>query len=184
MKRSSVFIGLTALLFLFALFTPVLFAQPDKRPAEREGWLNLTPEQKTQFQEFRKARQEERKAFAEQIRKLRTELRELMKDPSANEKKIDGLIDELSGLRATQMKSGIRKSLDMKKIFTPEQLDKLKEARARMERRGMMRQGRGMMPRPLMRRGFRPGRHHGLGWGPGLGLGLDFGIPMQRWRRW
>jgi Spy/CpxP family protein refolding chaperone len=184
MKRTSVFVGLTALHFLFALFTPVVFAQPDKRPAAREDWLNLTPEQKTKLEDFRKARQEERETFSEQMRKMQTDLRELMKDPSANEKNIDGLIDEMSRLRATQMKSGIRKSLDMKKILTPEQLEKLKDGRARMERRGMMRPGRGMMPRPFMRRGFRPGWHRGLGWGPGLGLGPDFGLPMQRWRRW
>jgi Spy/CpxP family protein refolding chaperone len=184
MKRSSVLIGLAAVLLFFTLLSPVLYGQPDKRPAAREEWLNLTPEQKTQLQEFRKARQEERKAFAEQTRKLRADLRELMADPSANEKKIGGLIDEMSRLRATRMKNEIKKSLDMKKIFTPEQLEKLKNLRTRMARRGLMRPGRGMMPRQFMRRGFRPGWHRGWGWRPGWGLGLDFGMPMQRWWRW
>jgi len=184
MKRSSVFIGLTGSLFLLVFLSPVLYGQPDRRPAASEDWLNLTPEQKAQLQELRKSRQEERKTFAEQTRKLRTELRELMNNPSTNEKQIDGLIDEMSRLRAAQLKNGIKKSLDMNKILTPEQQEKLREARARMERRGMMRQGRGMMPRRFMRRGFRPGWHQGPGWGRGLGLGPDFGIPMQRWRRW
>ena len=178
MKRTSVFIGLTALFLLFVLFSPALYGQPDKRPGTREGWLNLDPEQKTKLQEFRKARQEERKAFSEQTRKLRTELRELMKDPSAKEKQIDGLIDEMSRLRASRMKSELKRSVEMTKIFTPEQLEKLKNVRTRMGRRGPLGQGRGMMSGRFMRRGFRPG------WGPGRGLRPHSGIPMQRWRRW
>lgn len=177
MKRTSVFIGLTALFLFFSLLSPAVYGQPDKRPAAREEWLNLTPEQKTKLGEFRKARQEENQAFFEQTRKLRTELRELMKDPSANEKQIDGLIDEMTKLRATRMKNEIKKSVEMKKIFTPEQLEKLKNARARMGRMGPMRPGRGMILRRFMRRGLRR-------WNRGPGMGPDFGFPMPRWWLW
>ena len=191
MKRTSVIIGLAALFLFLSLMSPAVYGQQDRRPAAREEWLNLTPEQKTRLGEFRKARQEERKEFSEQDRKLRTELRELMKDPSANEKRIDGLIDEMSKLRASQMKSGIKHRQEMKKIFTPEQLEKMKDFGPRMGRMDPMRPGRGMMPRTFMRHGLRGwnrglvwrGRP-GLGWGLGPGLGPHFGMPMQRWRRW
>jgi Spy/CpxP family protein refolding chaperone len=180
MKRTSVIIGSTALFLFFSLMSPAVYGQPDRRPGAREEWLNLTPEQKTKLEEFRKARQEESKAFFEQTRKMRTELRELMKDPEANEKKIDSLIDEMSKLRASQMKSGIKHRQEMKKIFTPEQLEKMQNARARLQRMGPMRPGRGMMPRPFMRRVLRGG-NRGLGWRGRPGPGSDFGFPMPRW---
>ncbi len=164
MKRQTVIIGITVLLFSFALFSPGLFGQPDKRRAAREEWLNLTPEQKTRLEEFRKAGQEERRAFSEQMRKMQSGLRELMKDPEANEKKIDGIIDEMSKLRASHLKSGIKHRAEMKKIFTPEQLDKLKNFRARMRGMGPMRPGLGMMRRPFMGPGFRRGWNRSWGW--------------------
>jgi Spy/CpxP family protein refolding chaperone len=181
MKRTSVIIGLAALFLFFSLMSPAAYGQQDKRPAAGEEWLNLTPEQKTKLGEFRKARQEEMRTFSEQARKLRTELRELMKDPEANENKIDSVIDEMSKLRASQMKGGLRHRLEMKKIFTPEQLEKMQNARPRMGRMGPMRPGRGMMNRPFMRHGFR-GWNRGPRWGLGLGLGPGFDFPMARWR--
>jgi Spy/CpxP family protein refolding chaperone len=187
MKRSRMIVGSFAFVILFAFLTGFLSSQPDQRVPVREDRLNLTPEQKTKIEEFRKARQEESKAFFEQMRKLRTDLREMMKDPQANEKKIDGLIDEMSKLRADRMKRGLRNSLEMKKIFTPEQLEKMKDFRMRMERRGM-RFGAFHGPRGMKRmgpgRGMRPGRFFRRGLGPGWPQRPFLGDPpMRRWNR-
>ncbi len=170
MKRFSVLVVPAVLVFLFVLSAPAVFGQPERRPATRGDWLNLTPEQKTKLEELRQARQEEMRGTFEQMRKLRLELRDLMKDPEANEKKIESLIDELSRLRANQMKSGFEHRLAMRKILTPEQLAKWKDVGPRMGR---------MMPGPLMRRGFRRGLGHSFGpeFGP---MGRPF-FPRWRW---
>ncbi len=188
MKNYRMVIGSIAVIFLFALLSPVLYSQPDQRAPLREDRLNLTPEQKTKLEEFRKARQEENEAFFEQMRKMRTDLREMMKDPQANEKKIDGLIDEMSKLRADRMKRSLRNSQEMKKIFTPEQLEKMKDMRMRMGRRAM-RFGAFQGPRGMRRmgpgRGMRPGRFFRRGMGPGWPQRPFFGdLPMRNWNRW
>jgi Spy/CpxP family protein refolding chaperone len=184
-KRYAVLISII-IFFVLGSFLPALSQektpqdqtaqdQPERRPAMRhqrgffpelEESLNLTPEQKTKLADFRKARREERTASFEQMSQLRTDLRELMKDPQANEKKIDGLIDEMSQLRASQMKSAIKSSVEMNKIFTPEQLEKMKDFRTRMGSRLGMRRGRDGW------RGWRMRPHRGFGWG------LN---PMSRW---
>ena len=187
MRHSRMIVGSFALVFFFIFFTGSLCSQPDQRVPAREDRLNLTPEQKAKIEEFRKVRQEENKAFFEQMRKLRTDLREMMKDPQANEKKIDGLIDEMSKLRADRMKRGLRNSQEMKKIFTPEQLERMKDLRMRMVRRGMRFgpfQGSRGWQRMGPGRGMRPGRFFRRGMGPGWPQRpfLDE-PPMRRWNR-
>lgn len=167
MRNKKMLLGLTTALFFLALSS---FAQ---NPPEKAGpggggerlanFLNLTPEQKTKLDEIRKARQEDSQAFREEMSKLRPQLREALKDPKADEKKIDSLIDQMSQLRAARMKSAIRSAKDMQKILTPEQLEKFRNARSIMGwRRGF---GRGFGPRRGMHpgRGMRPFR--GFGWG-------------------
>jgi Spy/CpxP family protein refolding chaperone len=166
MKPKTVSLGALAVLVMFAFVFSSLLAQQDQQPPARENRLNLTPQQKTKLEEFRKARREERTAMFDQMRKLRAELRDLMKDPQANEKKIEGLIDEMSRLRASQMKSALKNSIEMKKIFTPEQLEKMKNFRMRMGPPRGMRSGRWGWRRWGMR------THRGFGWG------LDW---MNRW---
>jgi len=181
MKKWSVLTGLS-LLAAFLLFGSYsASAQPARDPEWRPRllageFLNLTPEQKAKLEEFRKARREERKVFAEQMEKLHSELRELRKDPQANEKKINGLIDEIFKLRATQMKNAIKHGEEIKKIFTPEQLEKMKNFRERM----------------MAWRGWRMGafgRRGGWGpaWGPGGRVRPFWGrdrFPRPLWRWW
>jgi Spy/CpxP family protein refolding chaperone len=128
----------------------VVKPEPGPRaPFERlKEFLNLTPEQEAKLKDFQKARQEEQKAFREQMQKLRGELSPLLRDPKADEKKINGLIDQITKLNADRMKKAIANRNPLQKILTQEQLDKLKNM---------------------------PGRFIGLGrgfdFGPGLGLG-------------
>jgi Spy/CpxP family protein refolding chaperone len=125
--------------------------------------FNITPEQEKKIQEFRQARQKDRQAFGEQTTKMRGELRDLMKDPKANAAKIDGLIDQRSTLRADREKLAIRSRGELEKIFTPEQLEKMKKYRgAFMGRQGLAEGGRFGFGRPWM------GRTMGM---RGIGMG-------------
>ena len=137
---------LTLALFVFALIPLLGYGQPQDRPGRFERFLDLTPEQKTKLEEFRKSRAEERQAHFEKMRALREDMREAMKDPEANEAKLNGLIDEMSKLRADRMKSGLARARETRKILTPEQREKLARLRDRMaDRRGarFFRRGRG-----------------------------------------
>jgi len=164
----------TAALFLAAVLIPVFVAAQEaqapqpagKKPPVKMGpreTLGLSPEQEKALETFRKARMDESRAFREEMMKLRGEMRELAQDPKANEAKINGLIDKIAQLRAEKAKAAFRNRAEVKKIFTPEQLEKMKSFRARlMDRPGMA--GLGRMG--FSRMGFRgPGRFMGLGFG-------------------
>jgi len=165
----------------FAQQPPAPPQKPEKPvpgvPQERmKNWLNLTPEQETKLKDFQKARQEEQKAFRDQMEKLRGEFQPLLKDSKADQNKVNGLIDQMFKLRADQFKKSIQNGKDREKIFTPEQLEKMKNARGGMNRMMMLR-GRGMGPMgltgPMGRGGFMgPGMR-------GLGLGRQGMGPMQ-----
>jgi Spy/CpxP family protein refolding chaperone len=158
MRKKATLAGLTAIVFWLGMAAAYAQEQPSKPGPGGAGerlakFLELTPEQQSKFDGARKARQEGEKAFREEMSKLRPQLREAMKDPKADQNKIDGLIDRLSQVRAAQLKSLVRARKDLEKILTPEQLEKYREVRSRMgTRRGFdhdfgprrgMRHGRG-----------------------------------------
>jgi Spy/CpxP family protein refolding chaperone len=163
-----------AALFLAFLMIPAFTAaqtdedNPADRPAARMRMLardlfDITPEQEKKLEEFRKARMEESKAFRDEMGKMRDELREMRKDSQANEAKIDDLIDRIYKLRADRAKSAIRHRVEREKIFTPEQLEKMKKYReAFLDRPRFMGRGRLALGRGF--RGFgRPWmRHRGM----------------------
>ncbi len=178
MKKSTVLSGLIILAALIAFGPSLALGQPARGPERTfrpfwEDYLDLTSDQKAKLEEFWKARQEERKAFLDQMEKFRTELGELRKDPQANEKKIDALIDEMFKLRAGRLKSSFKHQAEVKKIFTPEQQEKLTELRARMA------PWRKMRPGAFFGRG---GGRHGLRPHPFWGRGPF--CPHQRDRWW
>ena len=158
------FLKLALVLFVFALIPLFGYAQPRDRPGRFGEFLDLTPEQRAKLEEFRKSGAEERQAHFEKMRKLREDMREAMKDPEANESKLNGLIDEMAKLRADRMKRGLARTREMKKIFTPEQQEKLAKLRDRMDhRRGdrFSRGGRGWERPGWQRRPFSDfGRRH------------------------
>ncbi len=176
MKKILVPLMLIAVFILFAISTSIAQDQPAKEPARMKAhdfppflkdMLNLTPEQEARLKELSKARLEERQAFQEKMTKMRGELREMMKDPKADEKKIEGLVDEMFKLRAAQFKNNIKQRNEIKKIFTPEQLEKMEKFRTRFMGRQMRRPGR-----------FFPGRRFSP-WG-GLFGPERFGLPWDR----
>jgi Spy/CpxP family protein refolding chaperone len=149
--------------------------------ARPRGDLGLTAEQEKALEEFRKARRDENQAFREDMAELRSEMRELAKDHEANRAKIDALIDRSAGLWAERQKKALRARAEMDKIFTREQLDKLKSFRTRIAC-GAGLAGHGM-------RG--PGRL-GIGWPAGIRAGVGRmarlralrHITLHRWWRW
>jgi Spy/CpxP family protein refolding chaperone len=167
--------GAAVLAFAAALAFPALAAAQEKRPAPpprderparmlaREA-LDLTPEQEKALADFRKARADEAKAFRDEMTKLSAERRELAKDPKANQAKIDALIDKTWKLRAEREKAGFRTRLEMDKIFTPEQRERMRAFRQRLaDRPGLARR----TPMGPGRMGFRgPVRNMGRGFGP------------------
>ncbi len=106
--------------------------------------LGLTPDQEAKLEAHRKAVIEKQKAFAEQMKKAREEMQALRKDGAGPDPaKQEALIDQMFKLRADQAKAMVRNRLDREKIFTPEQLEKMKNRRDLMMGSGMgLREGR------------------------------------------
>jgi len=150
--------------------------------------FNITPEQEKKIQEFREGRMKDGQAFRDQMTKMRGEMRDLMKDTKANAAKIDGLIDGMSKLRADREKMAVRTRGDWEKLFTPEQLEKMKKYRGAFTgRQGLGERGRFGFGRPGM------GRFMGMR-GMGMGARGAWGWRMHRlgrfwhraffWRGW
>ncbi len=89
----------------------------------------------------------ERRAFREEMGRLRGEMRALAGDPKANQAKIDKLIDQRARLRAEREKSVLRARAQRDEIFTPGQREKIRAFRSgRQGRMGLA--GPGRMARP------------------------------------
>jgi len=196
------FAALTILGFLFLSaggFAQQPTAKQEKpaapAPAQRgplanlKDFLQLTPEQEAKLQEMRKARQEAQKAFRDQMQKLRGELAPLLRDPKADQNKINGLVDQIAKLQAERTKKALADRNPLQKVLHPDQLEKLKNApprMGRMGRGGMMGGMPGMGPGRMMPG---PGMRGGMGFGPmggrrmmgqpgfrqGFGLGMRLG---------
>lgn len=149
--------------------------QPQEKSRLRDlakDLFNITPDQEKKIQEFREARMKDHQAFRDEMAKVREEMRALMKDPKANEAKLDGVIDRMAKLRADRVKAAFRERGQWEKIFTPEQLEKMKKYRGEFA-------GRLGFGRPWMGRFW--GRE-GMWLGP-RGWGERMGRPGRFWRR-
>ena len=186
------FAVLTILGFLF-LSAGTFAQQPPAKPekpakpapaqqgpqANMKDFLQLTTEQEAKLKDMQKARQEEQKAFRGQMQKLRGELAPLLKDPKADQNKINGLVDQIAKLGADRTKKVLANRNPLQKILTPEQLEKMKNAPPRMMGRGGMMGGRGMEPGMQGQgQGMGQGRGQGMrqGMGQGMGSGMNRGM--------
>jgi Spy/CpxP family protein refolding chaperone len=182
-QRTSVLAGICAAL---AVVTLALFVAAQEPPAQAPqaparhprldravAGLGLTPDQVKALEGFRKARALERQAFRQEMDKIRTESRELLRDPEANRARLNELIDRRAKLRAEREKSAVRARAERDKIFTPEQREKLRTFRS--ARPG--RPGAGGRERMAELRAFRSG--YARGWRQGWRHGSSRG-----WRRW
>lgn len=161
MKRNFMAVTLIFVFIAFGFFPSLVFGQAQEKPGKEvkqaparpgEKFLELTPEQKAKLDEFRKMRQEERREFMENMRAVRKDLNQLLRNPEANQKDIDAVIDKMAKLRASHLKKSIQQRREMRKIFTPEQLEKMARLRPGMAPRNLARM------RALRGRFFRHGR--------------------------
>ncbi len=188
------FIRLTALVLFLSLILFPSFVRgqvselPEddvavESPQASRDFLGMTPEQKARLEEFRKSRREKSRAYREEMRKVRLGMREMMKDAETNEKEILKLYDQMAKLRAEQFRHSLQRNKEFKKILTPEQLEKLENAKKRMSRRRNLQRGQFRGERGFARRGnfSRRGRMH-PSWSRGARLrGHPF--MFRRWRR-
>jgi len=181
-RRTSILAGVCAAV---SVVTLALFVAAQEPPAQTPqaparhpridravADLGLTPDQVKSLEALRKARTEERQAFRQEMDKIRTETRELLRDPEANRARLDGLIDRRAELRAEREKSALRTRAERDKIFTPEQREKIRAFRSsRLGRPGLA-----ARERMAERRAFRSGYARGLrqGWRRGV---------LRGWRR-
>lgn len=180
------------LVFLyFSLFPSGLLGEESSRPEEiltgdypvdSENFLDLTPEQESKLKEFRKMRQEERREFQSKMREVRKKMAPMMGDPEANEKAIQGLYQEIAKLRSGHLTQVILHKKEIKKILTPEQLEKLEKAKKRIVQRRRFQRNRF-----LGSGGFsRSGRFRQMGRMSFFRRGLHFRghLFLNNWRRW
>jgi Spy/CpxP family protein refolding chaperone len=170
---------------------------PDKpdRPGPH-AWLKealkLTPEQEAKIREFHQARMADRKALEDQMSQIRDGMRALRQNGTIDPAKMNPLIDRMFKLRADQAKAMLQKSLEWRKIFTPEQLEVLKEAAPRFQRRLRMMRNRFRWGRGWMMRGRdfdrvprEPGPEPGMDPerdpGEGLGAGSEPDFDLDPW---
>ena len=167
MKR-RIALRLAAAALVAAALIPIAAAQEKEPPApatqprvERQrpiAELNLTSDQLKALEAFRAGQRQKARAFRDDMAKLREEMRALRAEPEANEARIEALIDKRAALTAGHEKEALRARAERNKIFTPEQLEKLKTMRSRLADRGA-------------RDGFRMGRGFGgRAFGPRAGL--------------
>jgi len=187
MNKFKTVLAFTLVIFVMSLCVPAIFGQAPQRgrrpmmqnqPQARLNVPDLTDEQKEQLKNLRENQMEVQKQFMDKTKNLRLKLNELRQDVTANAIQIEKIQDSVFNLRVEQMKNAYLHQKEIKKIFTPEQLEKMSAMRARPSMRGRAAMNRNF-PRgnQVMRRAPSRGR------GPMSGRNCIFqrGI-MWHWR--
>ncbi len=109
--------------------------------------LGLSAEQEAQWREQREARREASRAQRDESRALREQLRALLEAPTVDENAVRALGRKQGELAAARARARVEERLALRKLLTPEQLEKLGELRrehagARHARRQQRRGGR------------------------------------------
>ena len=116
---------------------PVAYAENDgDHPAGGKGYkqgegkeffkdLNLTAEQKEKLKAQREAKKENNKAAREQLKIKMQALHEAIAKPNATREGVNGLVGEISALKAQMFSRKIDGLFAMKEILTPEQFAKM-----------------------------------------------------------
>ena len=115
-------------------------------PGESGKALNLTPEQKTKFQELRRKFNEETAQLRGTLVTKRLELQSLWTDPNANPNAIVDKEKELRDLQNQMREKAFLAKLEARKSLTPEQIQESGLGMGRFGRGHMMGHGRGMGP--------------------------------------
>ena len=89
--------------------------------------LNLTKEQQDKLSALKKRQWEEVKPLRDQMFQKRKEMRDLYTNPAVDDAMILAKQTELSVLQQQMQDRMVQFKLDQRKVFTPEQLSKLKD---------------------------------------------------------
>ena len=144
MKKGYLILGMLAVMALTsAVFAFAQDGQAGSAPGQAgggPGWqnghggygrmateLNLTKDQQDQLVVLRKQQREELKPLRDQMYQKRQEMRSLYTDPAANDATIIAKQKELNALRQQMQDKAVQFRLEQRKIFTPEQLAKLRD---------------------------------------------------------
>lgn len=173
------FRGVLGAVFLVSLALPVVGAlgQPGQGPGVRQGAqgrgpalerlcdrLDLTEEQQAAVAKLRESGQAERRAWREQMIRLRHELRGEMLKAAPSAAQIDKLSAEIGKLQASLRASRLKERAAFRALLTQEQRDKLPLPGMEGKRAG----------RTLKSRGGGRGHPHGHGCGGWHGGGFDW----------
>ena len=96
---------------------------------EKFAELNLTEEQKTKLKELRQNKDKGKEKFKE-VFEARNSLQKLLKDPNASEQQILSEFEKSSKLMQQAQAERIQNMLKIRKILTPEQLNKFLEMKS------------------------------------------------------
>lgn len=161
MKKAILALSLAAVMLLG--LTYAYAADPGFGPGHRgmykhESWgprvSNLTPEQKTKFQELRRRFNDETAQLKGALLTKRLELRSLWTNPKADPKAILDKENELRNLQNQMRDKVVQSMLEARKILTPEQITEFGQ------RYGM---GPGFDPRHAMDHCYKRGPHGSMG---------------------
>jgi Spy/CpxP family protein refolding chaperone len=161
MNKLKTVLVFTLVIFVVSLCAPAVFGQVPQRgrrpmmqnqPREKLNIPDLSDEQMEQLKNLRENQREVQKQFMEKTENLRLKINELKQDAAANAVEIEKIQDTIFNLKIEQMKNAYQNQKEIRKIFTPEQLEKMSALRMRssmfgraaMQRRGLNR-GRGQM---------------------------------------
>ncbi len=159
MKKTLLTLSLITVLILG--ITYVYAQNPGHGPGHGPGWkgeqgwesgnpgkfLNLTPEQKANFQELGRKFNEETAQLRGSLETKRIELQSLWTNPNADPKAIVDKEKEMRDLQNQMKDKALQAKLEARKFLTPEQIQESGSGMGRGFGRGhMMGHGRGMGP--------------------------------------
>ncbi len=171
MSRKTIIIGSIAALAALSLLSVAAVARPGGGPSTRRGGgmgmsscrmdggmrPSFTSEQREQMDEIRDGFEDERVELQNKIKVLHLEMKDLVASDNPDFGKLEGMIDDLSKLKADMMKLRLRQHRAMRDILDEDQRVLFDRGIGRMLGHG----GRGGMASP--------GRS-GMGAGPGRGM--------------
>lgn len=140
MKKNRTVLVFTLVICVVSFCAPSIFGQVPQRgrrpmmqnqPRGNLNALDLTDEQKEQLKNLREDQKVVQEQFMDKMKNLHLNLSELRQDATVNALEIEKIQDTVFNLRIEQMKNAYQHQKEIKKIFTPEQLEKMSALRAR-----------------------------------------------------
>lgn len=108
--------------------------------------LGLSKEQKQRLEKLQMEMEKENIKVQAELRIKRLELKSLLDEENPNRKEIDKKVQEIGGLHTQLLKNKVYSILELKKVLTPEQEEKLKTMRRQFQKPGLRPRKPGFKP--------------------------------------